>query len=142
MCHSLEVSKNLLGSCFDVLQQQSTSVIIEWVVAEFTILFVIRAFAASVKPFAGETFVQVEAFVSLGTPVKKVKLAQLPHLRRIRVVGIKAFLGRSWAFPSHEGVARLVGLPLHLLLRLVLSPLQLPVSLVPLAFSFLVPPPR
>ena len=98
-----------------MLQQQSPSVIIERVVAEFTIFFVIRAFAASVKPFAGEAFVQVEAFVSLGTPVKKVKLAQLPHLGRIRVMCVKAFLGSSGAFSSHEGVAGLVGLPLHLL---------------------------
>ena len=125
-----------------MLQQQSPSVIIERVVAEFTILFVIRAFAASVKPFAGEAFVQVEAFVSLGAPVKEVKLAQLPHLGRIGVVGVKAFLRRPRAFPSHEGVARFVGLPLHLLPRLVLSSLQLPVSLMSLAFSFLVPSPR
>ena len=83
--------------------------------AEFTILFVIRALAASVKPFAGEALVQVEAFVSLGTPVKKVKLAQLPHLGRIGIVCVKAFLGRSRAFSSHEGVAGFMGLPLHLL---------------------------
>jgi len=127
-----------------MLQQQSASIIIQWLMAEFTILFVIGAFAAGVKPFAGEAFVQVEAFVSLGAPVKKVKLAQFPHLGRIRVVGVKAFLGRSRAFSSHEGVARLMGLPLHLLHlpRLMLSSLQLPVSLVSLTFPFLVPSSR
>ena len=93
------------------------------------------------KPFAGEALVQVEAFVSLGASVKKIKLAKLPHLGRIRVVGVKAFLSRPGAFSSHEGVARLVGLPLHLLhlSSLVLSSLQLPISFVPLTFSFLIP---
>ena len=141
------LTKYALGFCsyvdwFDRIKSvyQRASIVIQWLVAELAILLVIRAASPCVEPFAGEPLVQVEAFVPLGTPVEKVKLAELPHLWRVRIVGVKAFLRGSWAFSSHESVARFVGLPRHLLYlsRLVLSPLQFPISLMPLPFSFLV----
>ena len=53
----------------------------------------VRTLSACMEVFAGEALVKVKALVSLGTPVKQVELAQLPHLRWLSIMRIKALLG-------------------------------------------------
>jgi len=61
-------------------------------VAELARVAVILAVLPSVEILAGESLVEVEALVLLHATVEEVELAELPDLRRIRIVGEETIL--------------------------------------------------
>ena len=54
------------------------------------------------EELAGETFVKVQTFVSLGAPVVQVELTELPDLGRLGLVGEHELLAALLTFPLHE----------------------------------------
>ena len=105
--------------------------------AKLARFFGLPAISSGVEELAGESLVEVETLVPLGAPVSEVELAQLPHLRRLRVVRVHALLRRLLALALHEHVAQLLLPALS-----VFSPLPLPlVSFFSLPFPLLPLPP-
>ena len=84
------------------------------------------------EEFAGESLVKVEALVSLSAPVVKIKLAELPDLGRVGVVGVEALHGSLLTLPLHEQAADLVlSLAPSLLVTVSVLSLSLPLLSVP-----------
>ena len=84
------------------------------------------------EEFAGESLVKVEALVSLSAPVVKIKLAQLPDLGRVGVVGVEALHGGLLTLSLHEQAAdlRILRPPLAPPFLSAMSVISLPLPLL------------
>ena len=84
------------------------------------------------EELAGESLVKVEALVSLGAPVVQIKLAELPDLGRVGVVGVEALHGSLLTLALHEQATDLIlSLTPSLLMSVSVLSLSLPLLSVP-----------